>query len=178
MRNLFFILFLGLGTFHTVVAQPEKAIVQQQASLIWYTWEQAEALQKTAPKKIMMDLYTDWCGWCKRMDATTFSDPAVVAYLQANFYPVKFDAEQKANIDFRGHTFKYLQQEGSSRGTHELAISLLEGKLGYPSIVYLTPSYERVLISPGYKESAGLMKELRFVHENKYQTIKFEDYKE
>ena len=51
----------------------------------WYSLEEAVALQKKKPKKIFIDMYTDWCGWCKRMDATTFTDPAVSAYLNENF---------------------------------------------------------------------------------------------
>jgi uncharacterized protein YyaL (SSP411 family) len=149
----------------------------QQPTLTWYTWEQAVELQKTAPKKVMVDMYTDWCGWCKRMDAGTFSDPAVVAYLTEHFYPVKFDAEQKTNLLFKDYTFKYIApQGGSGRGVHELAYSLLDGKLGYPSIVYLTPKYERILISPGYKDVAAMMKELSFVKDEVYQTKSFEDY--
>jgi uncharacterized protein YyaL (SSP411 family) len=149
-----------------------------QTKLVWYTWDEAVALQQKTPKKVMVDMYTDWCGWCKRMDATTFSDSTVVAYLQENFYPVKFDAEQKAPLVFSGYTFKYIEpQAGQGRGVHELAASLLDNKLGYPSIVYLTPDYQRILISPGYKEVVGMMQELRFVREDIYQVKSFEDYK-
>ena len=45
------------------------------------TWEQAAAANEKEPKKIFVDVYTDWCGWCKRMDVTTFKDPAVVALI-------------------------------------------------------------------------------------------------
>ncbi len=149
-----------------------------KANLKWYTWQEAVELQKTAPKKVMVDLYTDWCGWCKRMDATTFSDPSIVAYIQEHFYPVKFDAEQKETVQFNNYTFRYIAPEGGGgRGVHELAYSLLEGKLGYPSIVYLTPRYERVLISPGFKDVASMMKELIFVKDDIFRTKSFEDYK-
>jgi thioredoxin-related protein len=144
-------------------------------ALTWYTWEQAVELNKTKPKKMIVDLYTDWCGWCKKMDKTTFSDPAVVAYLQENFYPVKFDAEQKGEINFGDHTFKFIEQ--GSRGVHELAYALLEGKMSYPTVVYLNEKYERIMISPGFKEAPDMMKELKFTAEEAYLTKSWDDFK-
>ena len=49
--------------------------------------------------------YTSWCGWCKRMDGSTFSDPTIVNYMNAKYYCVKFDAETKDTIVFNGHQF-------------------------------------------------------------------------
>ncbi|HNG88861.1 MAG TPA: DUF255 domain-containing protein [Saprospiraceae bacterium] len=146
------------------------------AELKWYTWEQAQELQKTAPRPIFVDVYTDWCGWCKRMDKTTFADSAVVAYMSAHYYPVKFDAEQKADLVFAGQTFKFQAQ--GARGVHEFAVALLDGKMGYPSYVYFTPKNERIMVSPGYKEAADLMKELRFAKEEKYKTTTWEKYRD
>jgi uncharacterized protein YyaL (SSP411 family) len=168
---------IALAALCTCFGFTQPRPTKQPNTLTWYTWEQAVELQKTKPKKVMVDMYTDWCGWCKHMDATTFQDSAVVAYLQENFYPVKFNAEQKTDLLFRDYNFKYIAPQGGSRGVHELAFSLLEGKLGYPSLVYLTPTYERILISPGYKDVTGMMKELIFVRDDIYTTKSFEDYK-
>ena len=59
----------------------------------WMTWDQAIAKNNENPRKIMIDVYTDWCGWCKRMDKSTFVDTAVVNYVNKHFYAVKFNAE-------------------------------------------------------------------------------------
>lgn len=143
--------------------------------LRWYTWEEAVALCREKPKKIMVDVYTDWCGWCKRMDASTFNEPSVRAFLTANFYPVKLNAEQKADINFNGERFAYVAS-GDGRGIHTLAYALLDGKMQYPTVVYLNEKMERILISPGYKEPASIMRELQFTAEEHYKQETWEAY--
>ncbi|MCW5923916.1 MAG: DUF255 domain-containing protein [Saprospiraceae bacterium] len=146
-------------------------------TLQWHTWEEAVELNKTAPKKIFVDVYTDWCGWCKRMDKSTFSDSTVAAYIAANFYAVKLNAEQKEDIQFNGQTFKFMDG-GNGRGVHTLAYSLLEGKMGYPSFVFLNEKYERIMISPGYKEPKDILKELKFAAEEQYTKTTWEKYRD
>ena len=64
----------------------------------WMTFKEAFEANKKTPKPFLIDVYTDWCGWCKRMMATTYSNPAIAAYVNQNFYPVKFNAETKDSI--------------------------------------------------------------------------------
>ena len=66
----------------------------------WMDFESAVAASQKQPKKMFIDVYTDWCGWCKKMDASTFMDDSVAAYINANYYPVKFNAESKDTIRF------------------------------------------------------------------------------
>jgi len=132
------------------------------ASIQWMSWEDAVAANASTPKRLIVDVYTDWCGWCKRMDATTFKDPKVAAYIAENFYAVKLDAEQTEDIVYDGNTFTY--QRAGRRGVHQLAASLLDNRLSYPSIVYLNGAMERIMISPGFKDADALLKELRFAN--------------
>ena len=107
----------------------------------WMTWEEAVSAAKSdkaagrKPKKVFVDIYTGWCGWCKKMDTETFAQPQISAYLNDNFYPVKFNAEQKESIVFDGKTFKYVAS--GRRGYHELAAALLAGKMSYPTVIFL-----------------------------------------
>ena len=135
-----------------------EASAPAEADIAWMTWEQAIAANQRAPKPLVIDVYTDWCGWCKRMDATTFKDPRVVKAIADNFYAVKFDAEQKADIVYDGTTFSY--QRAGNRGVHALAASLLDNRLSYPSIVYFNDKMERVMISAGFKDADTLLGEL------------------
>jgi thioredoxin-related protein len=146
--------------------------------LKWYTWEEATALNQTKPKKILVDVYTNWCGWCKKMDKGAFSDPKVMEYVAQNFYPVKLNAEQREEIKFNGETFGFVANDNGRGGVHTLAYALLDGRMGYPSLVYLNEKYERIMISPGYKESADLLKELQFAAEEHYNKTTWEKYRD
>ncbi len=143
----------------------------------WITWEEAIALNQKSPKKIVVDVFTDWCGWCKKMDKGAFMDPAVAAYVNEKFYAVKLNAEQRADILFNTEVFKFVPSETGRGGVHALAYALLDGKMGYPSMVYLNEKYERIMISPGFKESPDMMKELKFAAEELYSKTTWEQFR-
>ncbi len=151
------------------------SIAQNTSDVNWVSWDEAIALNKHKPKKVFVDLYTHWCGWCKRMDATTFKDPSIVKYLNDNFYPVKFNAEQKEDVEFNGTTFKFIAQ--GRRGVHQLAYALLDGRLRYPAFVLLDESFARIMVSPGYKKPNQLIKELTFAKEERYKEMSWESFK-
>ena len=135
----------------------------------WISWE--EAYQKSVtdknPKKVFVDVYTDWCGWCKRMDATTFQDPELMAYMQEKYYMVKLDAEQKEAINFKGNTYEYVAS--GRRGYHQLAAALLQGKLSYPTTVFLDEEFKIITPVPGFRQAPEFMKIARFVGEEEYK---------
>lgn len=145
------------------------------AQVEWLTWEEAIARNQQQPKKIMVDIYTEWCGWCKKMDKTVFADPVIAKYISENFYAVKFDAEQRESLVYSGHTFKFDASAGR-RGSHELAITLLEGRMSYPSIVYLDENESRITISPGFKPADKFINELSFISGAHYQTKTYQQY--
>lgn len=142
-------------------------VVDTVEDITWHTFEEAVELNKTNPKKFLVDVYTDWCGWCKVMDKKTFTDDKVKAYVNEHFYAVKLDAEQKEAINFNDNKFEYIANAGR-RGIHTLAYSLLDGKMSYPSIVYLNEKFERIAIAPGYKTPEQIMTDLEFAAEEQY----------
>jgi thioredoxin-related protein len=140
----------------------------------WLTFDEAVVASVQVKKKIFIDVYTDWCGWCKRMDATTFSDPAVATMLESRFYPVKFNAEQREPITFNNHTFKFIPR--GAKGYHELASTLLSGKLSYPSVVFLNEKFEIIQVLPGYRKADEFLKIITFIGEDHYLTTSWEDF--
>ena len=163
-----------LSSFTDINKSVEKEAVVGK-NVKWYTWDEAVQANKKEKKKFFVDIYTNWCGWCKRMDAQTFEEAEVAAYLNKHFYPIKLDAEQKADILYKGTTFKWVNS--GRNGIHELAYSLLDGQLSYPSLVFLTEKEERIMISKGFKQKDDFMKELKFIEEEHYTKTSLESYK-
>ncbi|HEY3429872.1 MAG TPA: DUF255 domain-containing protein, partial [Cyclobacteriaceae bacterium] len=107
-----------------------KPLPPEDKMVKWMTFEEALEKSKTEKRKIFIDVYTDWCGWCKVMDKNTFGEANVAKILNEDFYPVKFNAEQRENVVFNGTTFKFVAS--GNNGYHELAAALLNNKLSYP----------------------------------------------
>ena len=147
-----------------------------QEKIQWMSIEEAYELTLTEenPKKIFIDVYTDWCGWCKRMDKATFQNEEVAAYMNEHYYNVKFDAEQKESIEMLGNTFEFVPQ--GSRGYHELAAALLNGKMSYPTVVFMNAKFEMLSPVPGYQEPIGFMQVARFFGDDIYQEQSWQDY--
>ncbi|MFC2116026.1 thioredoxin family protein [Bacteroidota bacterium] len=146
----------------------------QETQVKWISIEEAEKLNKENPKKIMVDVYTDWCGWCKKMDKETFSHPVIAKFINENYYAVKLDAEGKEEINFNGTAYKYIAQ--GNRGYHELAAGLLNGKMSYPSIAYLNEEMQLLGAVPGYMTPISIEPLLNYISENKFTSQSLEDY--
>lgn len=175
MKKILLTLFLALEL--TAYGFGQNNATNATAGINWLTWEQAVELNQKKPRKIIVDVFTDWCGWCKKMDKGTFMDPKVAAYVNEKFYAVKLNAEQRADINFNAEVFKFVPNDTGRGGVHSLAYALLDGKMGYPSMVYLNEKYERIMISPGYKETEDMLKELRFAAEEFYSKTTWEQFR-
>jgi thioredoxin-related protein len=148
------------------------AAPQRADKITWYTLEQAQALAKKNPRKIFIDMYTNWCGWCKVMDRKTFSVPGIAKYVNENFYAVKLNAEQTQNIIFKGQVFSFNQ----NRGTHNIVFELVEGQFGYPTTIYLDEKLNVLQHISSYLEPAQLDPILHFYGENAYKKTEYEDF--
>lgn len=118
----------------------------------WHDITELGNLSGDKDKKIIVDIYTDWCKPCKMMDTKTFTNPSLVKHLNSNYQMVKFNAETRAKVAFKEETYKFVK--GGRRGYHELAAKLTNGRLAYPSFVVLNPdlSIDKVIV--GYKDAA------------------------
>jgi len=143
-------------------------ILNGQEKIKWYSLQEAIELNQQVSKKFMIDVYTDWCGWCKRMDATTFLNDEVATYVNKHYYPVKFDAELKDSLTLGNQTYYFI--DNGRRGYHEVAAILTKGRLSYPTIVYLDEELKHIGIEPGFKTADQLKKRLEYYREETYKT--------
>jgi thioredoxin-related protein len=151
MKKILLILFLILGTL-TIQAQEIK----------WMSIDEALAKQKKNPKPIFMDIYTDWCGPCKMLDANTFHDKAVVDYISANYYAVKFNAEGDSTVNYQGVVYSNPGYDPNRRGrnsAHDFTKFLKV--TGYPSMYILDKNGAVKTPLVGYRTPEQLLNDLK-----------------
>lgn len=148
--------------------------VQAQEEVNWISFEKALELNKATPKPILVDLYTDWCGWCKVMDTTTYKNKTIVKFINKNYYAVKMDGEGKKDITFKGKTFKFVKQGRSKY--HELAAAILKGKMSYPSTAFFNTNEDLIQAVPGYIKEKKFEKILAYFKDDGYKNTPWPDF--
>ncbi len=151
---------------------PEVNVIKNEIQ--WLDIEEAVKLHEKTPKVIMIDMYTDWCGWCGKMDKETFTNQEIVNYINMNFYPVKFDAERTDTIIYRG--VEYVNPLVGRRPSHGLAKHLMNGRMSYPTIVYIDKDFN-VNPIPGYMSVEDIMPILVYFAERINYSCDYDSYR-
>lgn len=159
LKNSLSVLFL-IVTISCLASSPPKATTQTKTTattatetaagkkINWLTWSEMVKLNEKNPKKIFIDFYTSWCGWCKVMDKNTFEDETVAELMMKDFYCVKFDAERRDTIHFLDKDWVFVP--GGRNGFHELAAYFMQNQLSYPTFCVLTSDYKLITPLKGY----------------------------
>jgi thioredoxin-related protein len=157
---------LSFFAFNKGAAQtPEKAKVK------WMKFEDAVAASQKEPRKIFVDIYADWCGWCKVLDRDTFSNPDVAKILNEQFYPVKLDAESRET-----HTLPDGRKVSSPELAATLATSKPGEKYGLPMMVVLNEQVSILTRISGAQKPDFMTPALLFFSENHYLEKSWEAY--
>ena len=156
-----------------VSTSPYSTGTIDNSKINWMTWDEMVKAQETERRKVFIDVYTDWCGWCKKMDASTFLEPNIVNYMNQGYYAVKLDAEMKEPLEFNGFQFVNPNPTGR-RSTHQFAASMLDGQLSYPSFVILDENFTRQHIIKGFQQPEPLLGTLIFFKTNEF--VRYNQY--
>jgi thioredoxin-related protein len=128
---------------------------QEKSEIKWYSFEEVIGLTEKEPKMVFVDVYTDWCGWCKKMDKDTFTDSQVIDYINEHFYAVKMNAEDKTKkFQFRGKEY-----------TEETMARMMRVS-SYPNFVIMDAAMENITQLPGYREPQPFLISLHSLLEN------------
>lgn len=166
-KPVLFILFLFVALAANTASAQE---------VTWLSWSEAAELATSEenPKKIFVDVYTDWCGWCKKMDKDTFQNAEVAAYMEANFYMVKMDGEGKEPIEYKGKTFNFVPS--GRKGYHEFAAALMNGKMSYPTTIFLDEKMDMLSPVPGYQKPAPFLNIAKYFGDDIYKEKDWKTY--
>lgn len=150
--------------------------VYGQDGINWISFNDAVQRAPIEGKKVMVDIYTPWCRWCKVMEKNTFQDPEVVAYINQTYLAVKFNAEEEQSIQFKGKNFNLGKQ--GKRPCHDLAKEIMRGKMDFPTIVFLDSDLEVIQPISGYQNADHYLMVLRYFGEDNHLSIPWDKYVE
>mgnify|MGYP001129263385 CR=1 FL=1 len=148
----------------------------QAQEIEWISFEKAIELNKKNPKTILIDVYTDWCGYCKKMDHITYENPVIATIINNNYYAVKLDAEQTTPILYKGKEYKFIKQ--GKKGYNELAANILHGEMSYPSTVFMDQDERLIQKLPGYLDPKEMEPILLYFAQQNFLTVSWETFKE
>ncbi|WMJ74583.1 DUF255 domain-containing protein [Cytophagaceae bacterium ABcell3] len=156
--------FLFIALFIIASCARKKSATQAE-QIEWMSYEEAVEASKRKPKKIFVDVYTSWCGWCKAMDKKVLTDPQIVSDINEHYYAVKLNAESTKKVIYKGKTM-----------TEQQLAQKVFNATGYPTTVYLDSKENVISPVPGYLEADVLHQVLLFFGEDHYKNTTFEKY--
>lgn len=142
-----------------------ERIVPENAFTGWIGLEQAIEQARAADKKILIDVYTDWCGYCKKMEAETYTRERVQNAINEHFYAVRINAESSQRVNYLGQ----------SMSMSDFAMGL--GVTGFPTTIFLTPEGEPLGFQPGFIDFNTFERLLVYVGTEAYErNISFDQF--
>lgn len=155
---------IGLVVFFTSSKVPKEA-GSSTDKIQWHSYDEGVTLAQTQNKKLLVDVYTDWCGWCKKMDSEVYTDENIRGIVGSHFIAVKLNAESSRSV-----------KVGTDQ-LDEASLARAMGVTGYPTTVFLESGAEPITKIAGYMEAKEFATVLRFIGEDHYKNTTFQQFK-
>lgn len=138
---------------------------ESDGKIKWFKFDDGVTASKKSSKKMVVDVYTDWCGWCKKMDSGTYGEKKVSEYINKEYVAVKLNAESRNKVSFMGEALS------------EQELSMGFGITGYPATIFLDENQKPITVLPGYVDAQEFLHILKYINEDIYKSKKYEEYR-
>jgi thioredoxin-related protein len=166
LRTVSLVFFLTAFTATTLLAQSadRPSIVVESEAVDWLPLSEALEKAATTGKKVMIDVYAPWCGFCRRMHDETYSNEAVADYVAENYIATRIDGDSSETYDFMGYNLTGSQLAGQL------------GARGFPTTVFLFPTGEYLTPLPGFVEHGMFVPVLKYLATDAFEKQSFEEF--
>ena len=165
MKSILLVLWSTLLIVQAARSRDDRDSSSQKTPLQWRTFDAGFSEAKKTGKKVLLDVYTDWCGWCKKLDKNVYGDPKVSGYINDHYIPVKLNPESATRVTYRDTAY--------SAG--EFAQGF--GITGYPTIIFFEPDGKPIDRLAGYVDANQFLPIIRFIGEDFYKKMSWDDFK-
>jgi thioredoxin-related protein len=135
-----------------------------KVELKWNKFDEGLSLAKKNNKKILIDVYADWCKWCKKMDAEVFTHDTIAPYLKKNYILIKLNGESQDKLNYKGETMT------------AAAFAQGFGVSGFPTVIFMEPSGDAITKVPGFIDKDNFLPMITYFGDDYYKTMKWQDY--
>ena len=160
IRSFLVLIVAAAGAF----AGPPGDSTKPKAELPWKAFTDGFSEAKKTEMKVMVDVYTNWCGWCKRLDADVYSNPDVVAYMKEHYVSVKLNAESAAEVRYKDTTYT------------QVKFAQALGVTGYPTIAFFDSNGNLITKLGGYVAADRFLPIVKFIGEDYYKKMSWDEY--
>jgi thioredoxin-related protein len=166
-QKALFVFIAGFFIFSSAKVKPTE-----KEKINWLSIEEVNIKMKSDPRPVIMDIYTNWCYWCKVMDKKTYGNRQVISYINQHFYAVKLNAESKEPVVWDNRSYNY----NEANKVNDFALFATQGQLAFPNTVIFPQKHSTPAAIPGFMEPKEIEVILKYFGDGYFKTQNFNEY--